>query len=53
MSGLFPEDKTVEVFTLGENGKYGRPEYYTEKQILPSSILQGLNINLAEIFEED
>ncbi|HLP47088.1 MAG TPA: Uma2 family endonuclease, partial [Candidatus Kapabacteria bacterium] len=32
-----PDDKTVEVFILGENGKYGRPEFYTEEKILPSS----------------
>jgi len=48
-----PDDKTVEVFILGENGKYGRPEFYTEKKILPSYTLQGLSINLAEIFAED
>ena len=48
-----PDDKTVEVFILGENGKYGRPEFYTEKKTLPSFTLQGLSINLAEIFAED
>lgn len=48
-----PEDKTVEVFILGENGRYGRPEFYTEKKILPCYVLQDLNINLSEIFEED
>jgi len=48
-----PDDKSVEVFILGENGKYGRPEFYTEEKILPCHTLQGLNINLAEIFIED
>ena len=48
-----PDDKSVEVFILGENGKYGRPEFYTEEKILPCHILEGLNINLAEIFLEE
>jgi Uma2 family endonuclease len=50
---ISPDDKTVEVFILGENGKYGRPEFYTEKKVLPCYTLQGLNINPAEIFIED
>ncbi|HLP60328.1 MAG TPA: Uma2 family endonuclease [Candidatus Deferrimicrobium sp.] len=48
-----PDDKSVEVFILGDNGKYSRPEFYTEEKILPSHTLQGLNINLAEIFVEE
>ncbi len=48
-----PDDKSVEVFILGENGKYGRPEFYTEEKILPCHTLEGLNINLAEIFVEE
>ncbi len=48
-----PDDKSVEVFILGENGKYGRPEFYTEEKILPCYTLEGLNINLAEIFVEE
>ncbi|MCX6582083.1 MAG: Uma2 family endonuclease [Candidatus Aminicenantes bacterium] len=48
-----PDDKTVEVFILGENGKYGRPEYYTEEKIIPCFTLEGLSINLAEIFVEE
>ncbi len=48
-----PEDKTVEVFILGENGKYGRPEYYTEEKTLPCFTLEGLSINLAKIFVEE
>jgi len=47
-----PEDKTVEAFTLGKNGKYGRPEYYTGGDMIPCSTLQGLSINLAEVFAE-
>lgn len=50
---VYPVKKMVEVFTLGENRKYGRPEFYTEEKSLPCLTLPGLEINLAEIFAED
>lgn len=50
---VYPVKKMVEVFTLGENRKYGRPEFYTEDKSLPCLTLSGLEINLAEIFTED
>lgn len=48
-----PEDNLVEVFILGENGKYGRPDYYSEEKTLPSHSFPGLEIKLAEIFLEE
>ncbi len=45
-----PEDKTIQVYILQENGKYGRHEVYSVEQILPCFTLPGLNINLAEVF---
>ncbi len=50
---VHPDERFVQVFTLGENGQYGRPEFYTNTQILPCFILPGLNINLAEVFGEE
>lgn len=45
-----PEERTVMVFTLGENKKYGRPETYSHNDILKSSIFAGLEIILKDIF---
>ncbi|MCP4150949.1 MAG: Uma2 family endonuclease [bacterium] len=48
-----PGDKTVEVFLLGDNGKYGRPEFYSETEkenIIPCHVLEGLKIKVEEIF---
>ena len=45
-----PEDKTVEVFILGDDGKYTRPEFYTESHQIQSRILDGLKIDLEEVF---
>jgi Uma2 family endonuclease len=45
-----PEDKTVEVFILGDDGKYSRPEFYTETHRIQSKILDGLKIDLEEVF---
>jgi Uma2 family endonuclease len=49
-----PEDKTVEVFSLGEgdNPIYGRPQFYNEGQSLPSVTVDGLVIELADVFPE-
>jgi hypothetical protein len=38
------------VYRLGENGKYGRPELYSEEDSVQVGIFQELNIELKEIF---
>jgi Uma2 family endonuclease len=46
-----PESRTVTVHTL-QNGKYASVESYTEADTVPVKILDGLFINLAEVFSE-
>lgn len=46
---IYPEQKTVVVFSLGETGKYGRPEIYCETDILT---FHSINVDCAEIFKE-
>jgi Uma2 family endonuclease len=43
-------EKMVEVFTLNETGKYGRPEIYGEANKIEMNTLKGLTINLYKIF---
>jgi Uma2 family endonuclease len=47
---VYPNEKTVMVYKLGENGKYGRPEVYSEEDSVKVGIFQELNIELKEIF---
>jgi len=48
-----PDDRTVEVFILNKNKKYSRPEFYSEEHIIQCKILDGLSINLSEVFVEE
>jgi Uma2 family endonuclease len=50
---ISPDEKYVQVYIMGINGKYGRHEFYTEEQIMPCATLPGLEINLAEVFVID
>ncbi|ACM59188.1 Uma2 family endonuclease [Caldicellulosiruptor bescii] len=45
-----PENKIISVFTLQENGRYGRPDVYTVGNKIKVSIFEDLIINLDEIF---
>ncbi|WP_084111043.1 Uma2 family endonuclease [Caldanaerobius fijiensis] len=45
-----PEGKLVSVFTLGDNGWYGRPELYSEDDSIKVSIFPDLTINLKSVF---
>jgi Uma2 family endonuclease len=47
---VYPNEKTVMVYKLEENGKYGRPEVYSEEDSVKVGIFQELNIELKEIF---
>ncbi|KGP75905.1 hypothetical protein JT05_07895 [Desulfosporosinus sp. Tol-M] len=48
---VHPEGKTIVVYALGSDGKYGRPNVYTSNDQLPVKVLPGLIINLIEIFQ--
>jgi len=46
-----PDQKLVSVFTLQTNGRYGRPEMYTDEDIIKVSIFSDLEIDLKPVFE--
>ncbi|WP_044018583.1 Uma2 family endonuclease [Thermoanaerobacter italicus] len=45
-----PEIKLVTVFLLQENGRYGRPNIYTEEDKIKVSIFEDLIIDLKDVF---
>ena len=49
---IHPAEESLMVFTLGEDGKYGRPQGYGRGDLATSSVLDGLELDLAEVFDE-
>ena len=47
-----PAGKTVQIFALGPDGRYGRPRVYVDGDIAPVGIFPDLEINLTEVFAE-
>jgi Uma2 family endonuclease len=47
-----PAGKTVQVFTLGPDGRYGRPEVFVDGDQAPVGILPELVVDLGAIFAE-
>lgn len=45
-----PYERIVEVFVLGEDGKYGRPNIYSDQETAQVQILKDLKIDLSTIF---
>lgn len=45
-----PEGKVINVFKLGENKRYGRPENYSEEDLINVGMFEGLTIDLRTIF---
>ena len=45
-----PEGKLVSVFLLQSNGRYGRPEIYTEEEKITVSIFPDLTVDLSAVF---
>jgi Uma2 family endonuclease len=45
-----PDDKTIEVFSLGNENTYSRPVFYTEEDAIHSKVLAGLVIDLSDLF---
>jgi len=49
---VHPSDKTVMVFTLGQIGRYGRPEILTKGDRLKTILFAGLTIDLKRVFSD-
>ncbi len=45
-----PDGKFVNVFSLQENGRYGRPEIYTDENKVKVTVFQHLEIDLSMVF---
>jgi Uma2 family endonuclease len=45
-----PGEKIVEIFLLGKDGKYGRPNLYCESDTVQINVLKGLKIDLGSVF---
>jgi Uma2 family endonuclease len=45
-----PNGKIVTVFILGDNGRYGRPEVYSEDNEIQVNVFKDLKINLKPVF---
>jgi Uma2 family endonuclease len=46
-----PEARYIMIYRL-ENSKYGKPEYLTENETLESRVLEGLRIELSEVWSK-
>ncbi len=44
-----PEGQMLEVFLLGPNGSYGRPQMYTETDTVEINVLKDINIDLGAV----
>lgn len=49
---IHPSEESLMVFTLGADGKYGRPQGYGRGDKATSSVLEGLELDLEEVFAE-
>jgi Uma2 family endonuclease len=47
-----PEQKLVSVFLLQSNGRYGRPEMYTDEGNIKVSIFQDFEIDIKAVFDK-
>jgi len=47
---VYPEENTLSVFHLTQEGKYSRPEVYTEQDSIKVGIFEDLTIELSEVF---
>ncbi len=47
---VYPEEKTICVFRLTHEGKYSRPEVYTEQDSINVGIFEDLTIEVPEVF---
>lgn len=47
-----PDSKTVTVFSLGLDSRFGRPDVYGDDEMIVVSIFPGLEINLSLVFHD-
>ena len=47
-----PDQKLVSVFLLQSNGRYGRPEMYTDEDKIKVSLFPDLEIDLKPVFDK-
>lgn len=45
-----PQEKMVSAFTLQQNQRYGRPDLYTDEDLIKVSIFEDLTIDLRMVF---
>jgi len=50
---VYPGENLIEVFKLNENDKYQLEEKYNRNDTIKVNMLEGLNIDLVDIFEEE
>jgi len=48
-----PRDRTVRIYNLNDNGKYGFPRLWTKLETAESHAIQGLEVDLNEVFPDD
>ncbi len=49
---IHPSEESLMIFTLGQDGKYGRPQGYGRGDKATSTVLEGLELDLEEVFAE-
>ena len=49
---IHPAEESLMIFTIGQDGKYGRPQGYGRGDLAASQVLEGFELNLEEIFAE-
>jgi Uma2 family endonuclease len=49
---IHPAEESLMIFNLGGDGTYGRPQGYGRGDLATSSVLEGLKLNLEEVFAE-
>jgi Uma2 family endonuclease len=47
---VYPDNKIIEVFTLDDSGRYGRPEIYGDSDSIPLTAINGITVDLQPIF---
>lgn len=48
---VYPEEQVVVIYTLNDEGTYGRPDAYAETDKITVALFRDLTIDLAEVFE--
>ncbi|MCP4217934.1 MAG: Uma2 family endonuclease [bacterium] len=47
---VYPDGKIIEVFTLDDSGRYGRPDIYGESDSIALTAIKGITLDLHPIF---